>query len=196
MQQPAQTQSASLPRSFAGLLATLASPQRNDPDPDAVFDASDLAEDVATLSYERALRAHATYKPEECDGWNTAPSLSMSQQPGPFVDNQAKARILPELATPDRDLRTTSVTIRLSKGEWTRVHQLAAEAGLTISAYLRSCTFEAESLRAQVKAALAELRSPAGCANETAREPARAEVRLARVLGHIGKLWIGISSGK
>jgi len=37
--------------------------------------------------------------------------------------------------------------------------QAGREAGLTVSAYLRSCTFEAEALRAQVKEALAELRT-------------------------------------
>lgn len=61
----------------------------------------------------------------------------------------------------DHDLRTVSVTIRLSKAECVRLHQRAAEAGVTVSAYLRSCTFEAEALRAQVKAVLAELRSAA-----------------------------------
>ena len=61
-------------------------------------------------------------------------------------------------AATDRYLRSASVTIRLSKAECARLHQRAAEAGVTVSAYLRSCTFEAEALRAQVKAALAELR--------------------------------------
>ena len=35
----------------------------------------------------------------------------------------------------------------------------ATEAGLTISAYLRSCTLEVENLRTQVKQTLADLRS-------------------------------------
>lgn len=47
----------------------------------------------------------------------------------------------------------------MSKKECEQLHARSAEAGLTISAYLRSCTFEAEALRAQVKEALAELRS-------------------------------------
>jgi hypothetical protein len=72
----------------------------------------------------------------------------------------------------DGDLRSVSVTIRLSKAECARLHKHAAEAGVTVSAYLRSCTFEAEALRAEVKTALAELRSaalidqPAAPANE------------------------------
>jgi hypothetical protein len=61
----------------------------------------------------------------------------------------------------DGDLRSVSVTIRLSKAECARLHEHAAEAGVTVSAYLRSCTFEAEALRAEVKAALAELKAAA-----------------------------------
>jgi hypothetical protein len=47
----------------------------------------------------------------------------------------------------------------MSKAECAQLHRRAAEAGLTVSAYLRSCTFEAESLRAMVKDTLAQLRS-------------------------------------
>jgi hypothetical protein len=34
----------------------------------------------------------------------------------------------------------------------------SAEAGITVSAYLRSCAFEVETLRAQVKDAVAQMR--------------------------------------
>ena len=34
---------------------------------------SDLGEDVATLSYERALRAHARYKPADRGDWPAQP---------------------------------------------------------------------------------------------------------------------------
>jgi hypothetical protein len=46
----------------------------------------------------------------------------------------------------------------MSKAECAQLRKRAAEAGLTVSAYLRSCTFEAESLRALVKDTLAQLR--------------------------------------
>jgi hypothetical protein len=59
----------------------------------------------------------------------------------------------------ESDLRSASVTIRLSRSECARLHQRATEAGLTVSAYLRSCAVEAEALRAQVKQALAELKT-------------------------------------
>jgi hypothetical protein len=49
----------------------------------------------------------------------------------------------------------------MSKAECAQLHRRAAEAGLTVSAYLRSCTFEAESLRAMVRDTLAQMRSAA-----------------------------------
>jgi len=63
-----------------------------------------------------------------------------------------------------RTLKEASITIRMSKAECAQLRKRAAEAGLTVSAYMRSCTFEAESLRAMVKEALAQLRSAADAA--------------------------------
>jgi len=47
----------------------------------------------------------------------------------------------------------------MSRAECAQLHSRAAEAGLSVSAYLRSCTFEAETLRAMVKDTMAQLRS-------------------------------------
>jgi predicted DNA binding CopG/RHH family protein len=58
----------------------------------------------------------------------------------------------------EQDRKCASITIRMSKAECEQLKRRAADAGLSMSAYLRSCTFEAEALRAQVKEALAELR--------------------------------------
>ena len=72
-------------------------------------------------------------------------------------------------ATAAKPPRTASITIRLSEAECAQLRQRAAESGLTVSAYLRSCTLEVESLRAQVKDTLAQLRAP----KPTAPEPDR-----------------------
>jgi hypothetical protein len=56
----------------------------------------------------------------------------------------------------------------MNRAECAQLRTRAAEAGLTVSAYLRSCTFEAESLRAQVKETLAELRKGASATKQTA----------------------------
>ena len=90
----------------------------------------------------------------------------------PFADSVAgqgecASRLDPEPAgvhgpsvDQDRGLKSASITIRLSREECEQLRKRAAEAGLTVSAYMRSCTFEAESLRALVKETLAQLREP------------------------------------
>ena len=62
-------------------------------------------------------------------------------------------------STRQKNLKCASITIRLSQVECAQLRTRAAEAGLSISAYLRSCTFEAEALRAEVKETLAQLRT-------------------------------------
>jgi hypothetical protein len=183
MQQPASSLPSPTSPSFAGLLAALAAPAQttddraNKPSPSAkktafTWNDDDLAADVATLSYESALKAHARYRP-------TDQSLTQLPDPVPFSFDEApqptprvaafpafRAAANPEpassrlpLAPPERNLKDASITIRMSQAECAQLHQRAAEAGLSVSAYLRSCTFEAESLRAMVKDTMAQLRS-------------------------------------
>jgi hypothetical protein len=191
MQQPATSQPSPSLSSFAGLLATLASPapQSDAPADALLWDSSNLDEDVATLSYERALRAHARYRPLDrdldrdsdrvdavrtpagdrgsdarTDASGEADAADAIDAAGAFDTADAAVAVdgAPDwqaVAALDRDLRSASVTIRLSRAECARLHQRAAEAGLTVSAYLRSCAVEAESLRVQVKQALAELKA-------------------------------------
>ncbi len=170
MQQPAQTQPSAASANFAGMMAALTSPSRDEANPATGWNESDLGDDVVTLSYEHALNAHARYKPAGANGWpalatgSAKPSETHERPARPAaqvdegLDEQAGQTL--QIAS-DRDLRSASVTIRLSKAECARLHQRAAEARVTVSAYLRSCTFEAEALRAQVKAALAELKAAA-----------------------------------
>ena len=190
MQQPARAESSA---TFAGMLAAFATPGQKKP---PARDLDGLEDDVATLSYERALRAHGRYRsPEASDHALTQPYKSerLSAEEPPVLGDvpvaalrtsQASAfsPLEPELQTDpqsefahtdsayERNLKSASITIRLSKAECAQQRQRAAEAGLTISAYLRSCTVEAESLRAQVKETLAQLRA------ESAREDAPAGV--------------------
>lgn len=180
MEPSAQTQPSPTSSNFAGLLAALTSPIRDAADVDPPWGGSDLSEDVETLSYERALRAHARYRPADRGDWQLAQETNPSQgdeQEAPPVLATPAGQGLPVQAGPakqaetDRYLRSASVTIRLSKAECARLHQRAAEAGVTVSAYLRSCTFEAEALRAEVKAALAELRK--ATSGEKPAAPAR-----------------------
>ena len=151
---------------FAGLLAALAAAK---PTELPVWNDDELPQDVATLSYERALSKHARYKSQDAADIGTVkpteiptgrPSVGSLNVPGARSQGDG---LLKETAAvvpmSERDRKCASVTIRMSHAECEQLRERAAEAGLTISAYLRSCTFEAEALRTQVKQALAELRS-------------------------------------
>jgi predicted DNA binding CopG/RHH family protein len=166
---------------FAGLLASLAAPPKEDSAPAATWRDDELGDDVLTLSYERALRNHARYRPSDdrdlrlpvaaddnVDGAERAAPVAIKNA----TDITARSNTAQQTAS-GRNLRTSSVTIRLSEAECSRVHQRAAEAGLTVSAYLRSCVLEADALRAQVKEALAEMKTAVGteCAVEPAQRP-------------------------
>lgn len=187
---------------FAGLLAALAAPTQTAGEfsvksssarkAASVWSDDDLADDVATLSYESALKAHARYRP-------TDQSLTQLPDQVPFSFEEIPASIRHPVprnaaypapraaANPksefnrrppahfERDLKESSITIRMSKAECAQLHCRAAEAGLTVSAYLRSCTFEAESLRAMVKDTLAQLRSA-----QTQAKPANPALRPRR----------------
>jgi hypothetical protein len=198
--------------SFAGLLASLATAgHRRHPS----WEEEELADDVASLSYERALRTHARYRPavsaertaveagpvsgdllagpqEDSDrlrifeaelnqspSAESEPELASATEPpadqplsGWHHDPEAErttAKYVPtdaaiggdtaRFAAAARNLKSASITIRLSEAECRQLRERAATAGLTVSAYLRSCTLEAESLRAMVKDTLAQLRS-------------------------------------
>ena len=208
MQQTATNAPSPAAPSFAGLLAALAAPT-----PKTAWNNDDLADDVATLSYEHALRTHARYKPadpsdralcagrgalaaapsrEGCaDAWMRArpTGCRLPRQPARRAGWSQDAEPKPAHAVVtmlDRNLKCASITIRLSKAECEQLQKRAAEAGLTVSAYLRSCTFEAEALRAQVKEALAELRTATAAEARSSRRVARAVrwlmARLERLL--------------
>ena len=61
--------------------------------------------------------------------------------------------------SPQLEHRHAVVSIRLNDSEIERLRLRAAESGISVSAYMRSCVLEAEHLRAQVKQALAEMRA-------------------------------------
>lgn len=211
MQPPAQLRPSPTSKSFAGLLASLTTSEHDAPSDDTVWASGELGEGVALLSYEQALRAHALDRPNDRNHWppvetaGTGAALHEAES-SPAEELWEQASTLPAVSA-DRDLRSASVTIRVSQAECARLRRRAAEAGLTVSAYLRSCALEAEALRAQVKHALAELKAGSEAARQQGSKaagnlrgtdsnpPAKNAVMLHRVLGHIGKLWVGFSAG-
>jgi hypothetical protein len=207
--------------SFAGILASLTAPAPQEKSVPA-WNNDGLAEDVATISYERALRARTRYLATNASDHSltgpvppetirtraafpaaalpTPAAIPAAATPRPAPDSnldwnldsdldsnldsnldsslnssldsnagvQAETVSAPPIAfdssldknpTPDKNLKCASITIRMSEQECAQLRQRAAQAGLTVSAYMRSCTFEAESLRALVKDTLAQLRS-------------------------------------
>lgn len=178
---------------FASLLSSLIAPTQN-PAPAAKTDIDwnddELADDFATLSYERAMHSHARYHASEFEDNSPVQTPMQASEPMParmqdaFSDEESPlAQAMPKsaidyttkpepksesrkISQQERSLKKASITIRMSQAEYEQLHDRAAEAGLTVSAYLRSCTFEAESLRAQVKETLAQLRAGTALASQ------------------------------
>ncbi|MGH9604749.1 MAG: plasmid mobilization protein [Terracidiphilus sp.] len=193
MQQLAEPAPSPNAPSFAGLLAALAAPTPSKSEP--AWDDTALADDVATLSYEKALKSFARYRAPDPGDWPRTPppapqpSQLQSASTGFEPAEGCETAPLPaqtESTFATRNLKSASITIRLSEAECAQLRNRAAEASLTISAYLRSCTFEAESLRAQVKDALAQLRPVAAASEALSPSPPKSTSRswLRRLLSH------------
>ena len=211
MQPSSQATPSPSSASFASLLAALAAPANSSPTNASGWGNEALEDDVVSLSYERALSAHARYKPADRGDWPvTAGSGTEALPPTAKLDQHACAETRTAAQTSaEHDRRAASVTIRLSHEECARLRQRAGEAGLTVSAYLRSCVLEADALRAQVKQALAEMRkSKTGTGGPrdqaTSADKGRPlgtpagnkTIRLSRVLARIGRLCIGLSASE
>jgi hypothetical protein len=185
----AEPQPSSETASFAGLLAALAArrsgPRSGQSSAQSAGQGSwidELEEDVATLSYEHALQRHGAAPASGIATANQdsvantgAPAFSPLFQPeeaagdAPRLATEAPYRKRQQAAAAGDELRKrASVTVRMSRAECLRMQQRAAEAGLTVSAYLRSCAFEVETLRAQVKQTLTELRAAQPVSRSTA----------------------------
>ena len=82
------------------------------------------------------------------------------------------------------DQRRTIVSVRLTEGEFACLRDRAEESGISVSAYMRSCVVDADQLRAQVKRALAEMRSlSASASSEPGAEPGTALAASGRGAG-------------
>jgi predicted DNA binding CopG/RHH family protein len=75
----------------------------------------------------------------------------------PTIDSFAKPAFDP--ATAAIDQRRTIISVRLSEEESNRLRLRAAESGISVSAYMRSCVLDADHLRNQVKQALNQMRA-------------------------------------
>lgn len=151
-----------VPRSFAGVLADVAVPEKKFL---PARDLEGLEDDVVCVSYEQALRSRNYASPGKRAGWAVASRVETKAEAdrdlaAPQPDRRgAESVIAADCTSKPASRKSASVTVRLSQDESERLHQRAEEAGMTVSAYLRSCAFEVEALRAEVKATLTRLRS-------------------------------------
>lgn len=152
--------------SFAGVLADFTEPEKKFP-PASDFDG--LEDDIATITYENALRGlhRVASKAADLDeGSSAIPDKEMiaAAIAGLLAGDPAGRRTSAPAPAPapivnEAERKSASVTVRMSHAECEQLRARAAEAGLTVSAYLRSCAFEVETLRAQVKETVASLRA-------------------------------------
>jgi hypothetical protein len=204
MQQP--TPSAAPVPGFAGLLASLTVTEQP---PELAWSGDGLEDDVANVSYEGALKSQRL---DSWDGEGLAPErIAAGAKTGTGAAMGVGERFPAETADFGFDARSAGapcrltiteaelprvrpnfgsgkqkrvrVTIRLTDTEYAQIRARCDEAGLSVSAYLRTCIEEIDGLRAQVKDTLAQLRGasantaePAGCvAIPPASVPAQAD---------------------
>lgn len=195
-------QAATAAPSFAGLMASLTAAAA-----EPEWNVDGLADDVAVVSLEgtqrnreSASQAEAIIEVDE-DG-QSGPLPAIPRKP-PAIERDPEWTRHHDTSAPRelsiveadespavpavKNLKRASITIRMTADESAQLHARAAESGLTVSAYLRSCAFEVENLRAQVKDALAQLRkTPAAESKEGQREEAAERPSL---LKRMARLW-------
>jgi hypothetical protein len=143
-----QSVSTKTPGSFASLLASISSKLQA-----GAWDDSALVDDVASITYEQALRAHRRGRPPE-----PATRLLLDDAAQTPAPSATRSRKQPQ-KTGEKKPKAASITIRVTAEEQVQLHERAAAAELSVSAYLRSCIFEAETLRNQVREAVFQIRS-------------------------------------
>jgi len=155
MPHPAQVAPHKARNSFGDLLASFTSKLQSDG-----WDDSALEDDVTTISYEQALRsARRSRMPQEVSD----PVPSDDGQTGKVLGTSPhKTR-----SHPEKKHKGASITIRVTSEEHSQLHERAAAAQVSVSAYLRSCIFEAEALRAEVKEALEKIQMGQSAANSS-----------------------------
>ena len=105
--------------------------------------------------------------------------LKRETQPAPAVPSEFKevlaTAVLPAgvVATtkPVELARQTAISVRLAPVERALLRKRAAEAGITVSAYVRQCALDVEQLRAQVKQTLAALEQGAAAPGNAPEPP-------------------------
>jgi hypothetical protein len=122
------------------------------------FDEESLAPDTVTLSAGKLSPAKKAVPPPTFGTVLSETVLPENDDPEPLVprplDSGPLALVWPAAGKPERQV---SMSLRVAASEQALIKARAAEAGLSVSAYLRQCALEVEKLRAQVHHTLAML---------------------------------------
>jgi predicted DNA binding CopG/RHH family protein len=158
MQTFAESSGAPTEASFTAMFSALTSrpPAQNAQDTEGPFQ-----DDVVSLSYEQALRSATRNRPSSFVTPRADSPVDSIVQREPAVQDPVRSQqpASHRHASRSKAPKSSSVTIRLDEAEGKELRARAAEAGLTVSAYLRSCIFEVDDLRTQVKQTLAQMRT-------------------------------------
>ena len=137
------------------------------------FNAEAIQPDMLSLTSAGRPPVHTPAPPEKSVGpaFGTVLAEALPTEPDPNPDLGPLALVWP---APPKNERQVSMSLRVAPSEQALIKARAAEAGLSVSAYLRQCALEVEKLRAQVHHTLAliEQRSEQSPARSlTARQP-------------------------
>jgi hypothetical protein len=128
-----------------------ASPRKDaQPATDAAFEDQHIAPDKATLSTLAKPLASTSAAAQEATPGSFGSVLSGTLSPD--ISSGPLALVWPSA---EKSERQVSMSLRVAASEQALIKARAAEAGLSVSAYLRQCALEVENLRAQVHHRLA-----------------------------------------
>ena len=131
-------------------------------------------DDLSSLSYEHALRAPSrlqsspTQRAQNKPSSKRAAKAELATRPSPSTKLATATAVTSAIAVKPApaaleiaEPRPTRTTIRFTAGENKLLRKRALENGLAVSAYVRSCVFEVEALRDQVRQLMTELQTVA-----------------------------------
>jgi len=122
------------------------------PEPPALEDA--LAPDTVILS--GSTHSHLDASASDTPALSSVFGTVLAEAVSPDTNSGPLALVWPAAGRPERQV---SMSLRVAASEQALIKARAAEAGLSVSAYLRQCALEVEKLRAQVHHTLAMIES-------------------------------------
>jgi hypothetical protein len=146
-----------LPTSADGKSVPAVTQGKSEPEafPAAAFNAEAIQPDKLSLT-SAGPPVHTTAPPEKsvAPAFGTVLAKALPAEPDPNPDLGPLALVWP---APPKNERQVSMSLRVAASEQALIKARAAEAGLSVSAYLCQCALEVEKLRAQVHHTLALL---------------------------------------